>query len=283
MPGEDYSTPQSSGRTPRELVQFYLLDHQTPLGKSVDIALLLLNLLFVAVFIFETYPAASAYQDLLWTVEIGIALVFSVEYVLRLYGAPNRVAEFFNGYMMVDLITILPTLLVVVLPVPVSALSVGVLRVVRITRVLRFYRFTQDAEFFFGTVSDNTLRSIKLLLTVLVLLTTSAGLFYTVETTVNPNVTTFGDAFYFTVVALSTVGFGDIIPVTTAGRWVTVGSILAAIIIIPRQASRIVREWTSRGKVNVTCSKCGLSYHDRDASHCKACGEVIYQEMDSRE
>jgi voltage-gated potassium channel len=145
------------------------------------------------------------------------------------------------------------------------------------------HRFTQDAEFFFGTVSDNTLRAMKLLLTILVLLFVSAGLFYSAEHASNPGVATFGDAFYYTVVSLSTVGFGDIIPVTAAGRWVTVGSILAAIIVIPRQASKILREWTSADKVNVTCPDCGLAYHDPDASHCKACGHVIYQEYDSRE
>jgi voltage-gated potassium channel len=148
---------------------------------------------------------------------------------------------------------------------------------------LRFYRFTRDAEFFFGTVTDNTLRATKLLTTVLVLLTASAGLFYSAEHAANPDVSTFGDAFYYTVVTLSTVGFGDILPVTRAGRWVTVCSIIAAIIVIPRQASRIVREWASREQVDVTCPNCGLAYHDADASHCKACGEVIYQELDSRE
>lgn len=278
----DTETSVSDERSVRELVQFYLLDHETILGKAIDIALLGLNLVFVGIFIVETYPVADEFQDLLWNLEVGIALVFLVEYVLRLYGARDRVAEFLNGYTMIDLIAILPTLLVVGLPVSVGALNIGFLRVVRIVRVLRFYRFTQDAEFFFGTVSDNSLRTMKLLLTMLVLLSASAGLFFSAESAANPGISTFGDALYYTVVTLSTVGFGDIIPVTAAGRWVTVGSILAAIIVIPRQASKIVREWAQKEKVNVTCPNCGLSHHDPDASHCKACGHVIYQEFDSR-
>jgi voltage-gated potassium channel len=64
---------------------------------------------------------------------------------------------------------------------------------------------------------------------------------------------------------------------------VTVAAVLAAIVLIPWQAGKIVREWTNREKVNVTCPDCGLSYHDADASHCKACGHVIYQEYDSRQ
>ncbi|MDZ7701195.1 MAG: ion transporter [Halobacteriales archaeon] len=267
-------------RTTREVVRFYLLDHRTPLGKVIDIALLGLNLVFVGIFVFETYPAADGFRDRLWTLEIAIALVFLVEYALRLYGAEDRPAEFLNGYTLIDLLAILPTLAVLVAPVPVGALNIGFLRVLRVVRVLRFYRFTRDREFFFGTVSDNTLRAMKLLLTILVLLTVSAGLFYSAEQAANPAVNTFGDAFYYTVVTLSTVGFGDILPVTEAGRWVTVGSILAALLVIPRQASKIVREWATREQVDVTCPDCGLARHDPDASHCKACGHVIYHETD---
>ena len=277
----DTSVP--SERNIRELVQFYLLDHRTLPGKIIDVALLGLNLVFVGIFIAETYPIAADSRALLWTLEVGIAFIFAVEYVLRLYGAPDRTAEFFNGYTMVDLIAILPTLLIFVFPVSISVLQIGFLRAIRVIRVLRFYRFTEDAEFFFGTVTDNALRSGKLLLTILVLLFISAGGFYSVEQAANPDIMTFGDAFYYAVITLSTTGFGDIIPVTTAGRWVTIGSILAAIILIPRQASTFIREWTSKEQVNVTCPQCGLEYHDPDASHCKACGHVIYQELDSRE
>ena len=269
-----------SDRTAREIVRFYLLDHRTPLGRTIDVGLLALNLVFVGVFVAETYPAVDGFRGLLWQLEVGIALVFLVEYALRLYGAEDRLAEALNGYTVIDLIAILPTLAVLLAPVSLGALNVGFLRVVRVIRVLRFYRFTRDAEFFFGTVSDNSLRAIKLTLTILVLLTVSAGLFYSVEHAANPAVRTFGDAFYYTVVTLSTVGFGDVLPVTAAGRWVTIGAIIAAIIIIPRQAGRIVREWASRDQVDVTCPDCGLSRHDPDASHCKACGHVIYHESD---
>lgn len=265
----------------RALVRFYLLNHQTPLGKAVDIVLLTLNLLFVLVFVAETYPLTPGLHSALRTLDLALAVVFLGEYVLRLYGAADRVEEATDPYAVADLLAILPTLLAAALPA-VGVANLAFLRVVRVVRVLRFYRFTRDAEFFFGTVTDNTLRATKLVLTVLVLLFVSAGLFYSVETGANPEVSNFGDAFYYTVVTLSTVGFGDITPVTQMGRWVTVAAILTALVLIPRQASRIVREWTT-DKVDVTCPQCGLAYHDPDASHCKACGHVIYQEQDARD
>ncbi|HKJ59448.1 MAG TPA: ion transporter, partial [Halobacteriales archaeon] len=60
-------------------------------------------------------------------------------------------------------------------------------------------------------------------------------------------------------------------------------ALVVGLVLIPWQASRIIKEWTSRDKVNVVCPNCGLAYHDQDAVHCKACGHVIYQEYDSRE
>jgi voltage-gated potassium channel len=277
---------QSAGPVPsgfRGQVEFYLLDHETRLGKSIDVALLALNLVFVGIFVAQTYQLPGGIEPWLWRFEVAIALVFSVEYVLRIYGAPDRLGEIFDFYTIADLLSILPTLAILVLPAPLLVLNVGFLRALRVVRVLRFYRFTQDEEFFFGTVSIEVLRVGKLVLTVLVIFFTTAGLFFSAEVGANPGIENFGDAFYYVVIALVTVGFGDIIPTTELGRWITVGAVISAIILIPGQAGRIVREWTHRGKVAVTCPNCGLEYHDADASHCKSCGHVIYQEYDSRE
>lgn len=277
---------QSGTTVPDEFrgqVEFYLLDHETRLGKVIDISLLVLNLVFVGTFVALTYPHTARTETVLWYLEVAIAFVFAVEYALRLYGAPDRVGEALNPYTIVDLLAILPTMLLVAFPVAALGLNIGFLRALRVVRVLRFYRFTTDEEFFFGTVSLETLRVGKLFLTVLVIFFMSAGLFFSAEAGPNPGVENFGDAFYYVVIALATVGFGDIVPVTELGRWITVGAVLTAIILIPGQAGRIVREWSHRDKVRLTCPNCGLTYHDPDASHCKACGHVIYQEYDSRE
>ena len=250
----------------RELVEFYLLDHRTLLGKAIDVALLALNVVFVAVYVVQTYPLSPATEALLWDVEVALALVFSVEYVLRLYGAPHRLAEFANGYTVADLLSILPTLGILLLPgLGALAVQFGFLRALRVVRFLRFYRFTRDAEFFFGTITDEGLRVLRLLLTILTIFFVTAGLFYEFEAPVNPDVAHFGDGFYYTVITVTTVGFGDIVPVTVAGRWVTIAALLVGLVLIPWQARGIVR-----------------AYHDADASHCKACGHVIYQEYDSR-
>ena len=148
-------------------------------------------------------------------------------------------------------------------------------------RIFRFLRYTADTTFFFGNISIPLLKVIRLVVTILIIFFISSGLFWIIESPINNNLRTFGDSFYFTVVALTTVGFGDIIPLSGWGKAVTVLMIISGIVLIPWQASQIVREWMNISqKKRVLCPDCGLRYHDKDASHCKSCGHVIYQEFD---
>jgi voltage-gated potassium channel len=162
-----------------------------------------------------------------------------------------------------------------------SPLKIGFIRIIRVLRIFRFLRFTTDPIFFFGNISIRLLKVIRLLFTILLIFFVSSGLIWFAENEINPQIKNFGDAFYFSVVSLTTVGFGDIIPISEGGRWVTVFMILSGIILIPWQVGQIVKEWFGFSlKKEVVCPRCGLKYHDRDASHCKACGHVIFQEYD---
>jgi voltage-gated potassium channel len=266
----------------RSIIQFYLIDAQTLLGKSIDIVIILVNITVCLLFVIETYPISESVRTLLWRIELGTVAFFIVEYCLRFYGASNRVKYVLDIYSIIDMVAIVPTLILMFLPSTSSAIGVvRILRVVKGFRIFRFLRFTHTEVFFFGCVTRPMLRVLRLLLTILIIFFISSGLFWFVENAQNESVATFGDAFYFTVVALTTVGFGDITPVTEAGRWVTVIMIISGIILIPWQASQIVREWMHfSDKQAVVCKTCGLQYHDKDASHCKSCGNTIFQEYD---
>ncbi|UCB51043.1 MAG: ion transporter [Deltaproteobacteria bacterium] len=267
----------------RETIQFYLIDCKTRLGKLID-AFIILNLFICAIFVIDTYPVSAANTAFLWKVEVIIVLFFIVEYAARLYGAESRLKQLVDVYSIIDLIAILPTLALLVLPVFGITLNFGfvkLIRIFRVFRIFRFLRFTADPYFFFGSITQQLLKVVRLVLTILMIFFISSGLFFYVEQDINTKVKNFGDAFYFTVVALTTAGFGDITPKSDAGKWVTVLMILSGIILIPWQISRIVREWVHMAsKAEIVCPGCGLRYHERDASHCKACGHLIYQEYD---
>jgi voltage-gated potassium channel len=268
----------------REILQFYLIDCKTPLGKLIDVSIILLNLIICAIFVTETYPVSEATTQLLWKTEVIIVFFFIVEYAARLYGARSRLKQLVEVYSMIDLVAILPTLSLLILPAFGVTLDLGFIkgiRIVRVARIFRFLRFIADPDFFFGSITVPFLKVVRLFLTILIIFFVSSGLFFHVESDINPNVRTFGDAFYFSVVTLTTVGFGDITPLSEQGKWVTILMICSGIILIPWQVSRIAKEWIHiASKKEIVCHRCGLRYHDPDASHCKSCGRVIYQEYD---
>jgi len=267
----------------RELVEFYLIDYKTPLGKAIDITIIFMNLLVCAIFVIDTYDISEGVENFLSKLEIVAVAFFIIEYVARLYGAPNRRKQLVDIYSIIDLVAILPTLLQLVSPVFGLSLDIAFLktiRVLKVFRIFRFLRFLTDPHFFFGSVSLEVLKVARLATTILIIFFISSGLFFYVESPVNDQVRNFGDAFYFTVVALTTVGFGDITPVTNAGKWVTVLMILSGIILIPWEASQIIKEWILISKkTNVLCPQCGLSEHEIDADYCKRCGHYLYHEQ----
>jgi voltage-gated potassium channel len=204
----------------RELVEFYLIDYRTPLGRSIDITIIFMNLLVCAIFVIDTYNISEGLRTFLWRLEIFAVAFFIVEYVARLYGAPKRREQLLDVYSVIDLVAIFPTLFQAVLPAFGLSLNIAfvkTIRVFKVFRIFRFLRFLTDPNFFFGSVSLEFLKVARLVTTILIIFFISSGLFFYVEYPMNDQVQNFGDAFYFTVVALTTVGFGDITPVTEAG------------------------------------------------------------------
>jgi voltage-gated potassium channel len=282
---------QEPGDTPaprnfRQTVQFYMVDFQTPLGKAIDILLITLNLLYVALFIINTYPISIGIRFLLWRVELVVVAIFIVEYILRLYGAPDRWAFVKDFYSIIDVVSIMPTLILLVIPASFFLHDIRFIQSIRalsLLRIFRFLRFIAEDHLLFGIINLQMLNVARLVMIIIIIFFVYSGLFYFVESPVNPEIQNFGNAFYFTVVAVSTVGFGDIVPVSESGRLVTIAMIVSGIILIPFQAARIFREWLSVSeKKRLPCPYCGLDRHDLDAHYCKRCGgEIQRKEVES--
>ena len=269
-----------NGRSFRETVQFYMIDFKTPLGRAIDIVIIALNLIAVSIFVLHTYDLSSAQQEMLWRLEIAVVAVFIMEYALRLYGAPDRGKHLKDAYSMIDLAAILPTLILLALPASFFVYDIRfiqILRVLTVFRIFRFLRFVSKSHMLFGTISQGKINIARLVFSIIIFFFVYSGIFYFVESPLNLKVNNFGDAFYFIVVAVSTVGFGDIVPVTGIGKLVTVVMIISGIILIPFQAARIFRAWmaSDRERKGLICPGCGLDRHDADARYCKACGEAL--------
>mmetsp|Transcript_112619 Transcript_112619/g.223936 ORF Transcript_112619/g.223936 Transcript_112619/m.223936 type:complete len:478 (-) Transcript_112619:93-1526(-) len=197
-------------------------------------------------FAVDTLPAFNLKDTFLFDRDIVSAL-FAIDYLLRWYSRGLQPGYLLNAYMVFDAASIMPFLLRPFVP-GLKETSLIFLRLVRTTRLYRLLKPRTVKELgrdFLGIdPDDNNVSAYQLQLArsfgvVFVLIFVVAGLMYTAEHEVNPQLSDFFSSFYFSIISLSTVGFGDIVPVTATGRLTLSVSILAALIIVPSEAGEV--------------------------------------------
>ena len=159
----------------------------------------------------------------------------------------------------IDLIAILPGLIKFAVAVGISVpasftggalINLRLLRLLRLQRVLVDYETFKKFELALGlNISDTRpyqLQLARIVISIFTLLSVTAGLVYTTEHRVNPEITDYFTSLYFSLTTLTTVGFGDVHPMTTAGRWVVSGAILVGSVVIPAQAAALVEALLDR-------------------------------------
>jgi len=255
----------------KQRINFYFEDLTTPLGKTFDLVVIALIVLLCIAFVVETYELPEGVRktvNLLETIIIGI---FIIEYLLRLWVSKKKLKHFFRIYSLIDLAAIIPIFF--------AQQHFQVIRVFRVIRIMRLMRFLEHRHFFFGSIQSVHLIILRIIFIMVAIVFVSAGLIFYAEHEINPErFRTFFDAVYFSVVTLTTVGFGDITPVSDYGRTITLLIIASGIIFIPWQVRNLIAHFiTSISKIALVCKGCGLEYHERDASHCKRCGSKIHQ------
>jgi voltage-gated potassium channel len=144
-------------------------------------------------------------------------------------------------------------------------------------RILRLIRFINLKIYFLRISSEDGAIFARILFTLFTIIFIYSGLIYQVEHPVNAEAfETFLDAFYFSVVTMTTVGFGDVTPISEVGRLLTVLMILTGIAVIPWQLGDLIKQLLkTANQVEKVCSGCGLPFHDKDAQFCKICGNRI--------
>ena len=257
----------------REQIDRYLSEPDSVPGRIVELVVGFLILGICGLFVWQSFPVSPRTERTLSSLEWWITLVFVVEYLLRLWARRFSLRYLLSPMAIIDLLACLPLFW------PGSHMQF--LRILRVFRILRLFRLVQSRNFFFGQITEDHLMVLRILFTVFCLVFITGGLVFEAEHPENPGFETLFDGLYFAIVSLTTVGFGDLIPVSWEGRFLTMGMILAGVLIIPWQLTTLARQIVRHDtKKDITCRRCGLQGHDPDASHCKACGAVIYQEYD---
>lgn len=243
-------------------------------GRIAEIFFLLINLTFCVTTIIESYFPKN---ELLYKIDYCLLIIVIIEYFLRLFSEERKVRYiFWNFYSIIDLITILSSFLIYISPYDFDLGFIKVFYLLKPLRIVRFARYLQSEEFFFGKITNYHLKISRLIISLFIVFFLASGMIYSAEYKVNNGINNFGDGFYYAVVTLTTVGFGDITPVTETGKWVTVLMILMGIVVIPWQAGQIIKEWFKLyNKSNLVCPGCNAHFHDFDANYCKICGNKL--------
>ena len=93
-----------------------MIDYQTPLGRGIDIFIIALNLLAVVLVVINTYDISASHKEMLLSLEKSVAAIFTLEYLLRICGALNRMSHVKDIYNIIDLVAILLTLILMAIP-----------------------------------------------------------------------------------------------------------------------------------------------------------------------
>ena len=256
----------------RQKVAFYFRDTETNLGLWLDLVVLGLILSSSVIFVAQTYPLGQPLQRILNGIDLIILGAFTIEYILRCWSANNFIKYFFSFFGLIDLISILPLLF--------GWIDIRFLRVFRWFRILRIVRFWRIEKRLLGIKTEDSIVFVRIFLTLFTLIFVYAGLIYQVEHQVNSDrLHNFFDAFYFVVVTMTTVGYGDVTPLSQAGRVMTLLMIFTGVLFIPWQLSELIGQVVkSSSQIEKKCSECNLSRHDPDALFCKRCGTELLTE-----
>lgn len=258
-----------------------IFEADTPSGKFFDVVLLWAILLSVVAVMLETVESISSnHRAIMVAAEWAFTILFSIEYILRIIsvGKPMKYILSFMG--IVDFLSVLPTYISLLVAGPQYLLVIRTIRLIRVFRILKLSRYVSEAQVLKDALKASFAKIIIFISGVVILVLIMGTLMYLVEGPEH-GFTSIPTAMYWTIVTITTVGYGDIAPVTTLGQ--TLASIIMlmgyGIIAVPTGivTGELVknREKKPEDFNTHSCPQCSKEGHDADAKHCKFCGSNL--------
>jgi len=258
-----------------------IFEADTAAGKLFDVILLLIILLSTLVVIIESVPSIHDRLNLeLRIIEWSITILFTIEYLLRIYCLRKPSAYIFSFFGIVDLLAILPSYLGLFFAGPHSLLIIRALRLLRVFRIFKITRYLEEGKFLIKALYASRIKISIFLFTLVTLMLIIGTMMYLIEGE-NSDFTSIPKSLYWAIVTMTTVGYGDITPHTAVGQFLSgIVMILGySIIAVPtgivgfEMASSI-----SKARNTQVCPHCAREGHDSDAVYCKYCGSLLNEQ-----
>ena len=255
-----------------------IFEADTPAGKWFDVLLILAILTSVVMVMLDSVGTIQkSYGPVLLAGEWFFTILFTIEYILRLLSVGRPLAYATSFYGVVDLLAILPTYLSIFIPGAQYLLVIRILRVLRIFRILKLVQYLGEARMLIQALRASSRKIIVFLLVVLLLVTIFGSLIYLIEDP-KDGFTSIPKSIYWSIVTLTTLGYGDISPQTGLGQLLSALIMIIGYGIIAVPTGIVTVELAQAFKRQIStqaCPECSAEGHDIDAKHCKYCGSRL--------
>jgi voltage-gated potassium channel len=262
----------------RERWRKVIFEHDTAAGWRFDVALIVAIIASVIVVSVESMPTLAPDTRLtLRILEWFFTILFTLDYAARLWTSPRPTEYARSFYGIVDLLATLPTYLSIFFPGGRFLALIRILRVMRVFRVLKLTTYVREAGVLGSALRASRQKITVFLFTVVVAVVVVGSLMFLIEGE-DAGFTSIPASMYWAIVTLTTVGYGDIAPVTPMGRMLASALMVLGygIIAVPTGIVTVELQKAARGPVRLdACVQCGLRGHDGDARHCKRCGAAL--------
>jgi len=258
-----------------------IFEADTRWGAIFDVGLLLAIIASVACVVLESVGVIrEEYETPLVVAEWIFTILFTIEYVLRLLAVRRPLRYVFSFFGIVDLLAILPTYLGL-LPFVGNTRSMLVIRALRLLRIFRIFklaRYLSEAEALRRALWASRAKVTVFLAAVLIVVVIMGAAMHVVEGSVNPAFSSIPASMYWAIVTMTTVGYGDITPITVVGKMLAAMIMVLgySFIIIPtgiisaELAHSIIKPVSTQ-----VCQHCAREGRDANATFCKFCGEAL--------
>lgn len=254
-----------------------IFEADTKEGRIFDLVLIFIILLSIILVMLDSIaPVHQKYFKPLRTAEWIITILFTIEYLLRIYSVRKSASYILSFYGIVDLLAILPGLIVFIFPGAQSLLVIRAVRLLRVFRILKFSRYTSAGHILMKALYRSKEKILMFISVIITLVVIFGTIMYLIEGEEN-GFTSIPASIYWAVVTLTTVGYGDISPATGLGQFLASIVMIMGYAIIAVPTGIVTSEMIRLSPQSNTqvCSNCMFDKHDNDALFCKRCGKML--------
>lgn len=255
-----------------------IFESKTPAGQLYDILLIISILTSVTCVMLQTVSSIHIrFGKFLSITEIFFTAIYTLEYIIRLWCAPNPAKYAKSFFGVVDLLGVLPTYIGIFYPNMRFLQAIRILRTLRIFQILRLTKYQQDANDLLMAFKSSRRKITIFLLTILALVVILGSVMFMIEDA-GSGFTNIPISIYWAIVTLTTVGYGDIAPVTPLGQSIASLIMIMGYCIIAVPTGIVTVQFAETKNSHTApriCKKCNHNILDTNAKYCSNCGTLI--------